>query len=177
MMRAFRLAPVVFLAVALSACATKVQVSTEVEMPLLDPPPPPPRVVATYPEELEPAPLAVPVSQEPARVPSRPVRTDLKPETAPAEQTVPLAERPSLTLSPAPGTEGQTEASIRALLTKASRDLSRANPATLSADGRAQFETARRFLQQAEDALKSRNFVYAGTLADKAATLAAVFAR
>jgi len=177
MMRALRLASVVFLAAALSACATKVPVRTEVELPLLDPPPPPPRVVATYPEELEPAPLAVSVPQEPARVPSRPLRPDLKPETMPAEQTVPLAERPSLTLSPAPGTEGQSEASIRALLARAERDLSRANPATLSADRRAQFETARRFVQQAEEALKGHNFVYAGTLADKAATLAAVFAR
>jgi hypothetical protein len=63
------------------------------------------------------------------------------------------------------------------MLTRAARDLSRVNAATLSADGRAQFETARRFLQQAEEALKGHNLVYAGTLADKAATLAAVFAR
>ena len=50
-------------------------------------------------------------------------------------------------------------------------------PASLNADGRAQFETARRFLQQAEEALKARNIVFAGKLADKAATMAAVLVR
>ena len=35
----------------------------------------------------------------------------------------------------------------------------------------------RRFIQQAEEALKSRNIVFAGKLADKAATMAAVLVR
>lgn len=179
MMRGCRLAWVVLVAATLSACAAKAQVRTEAEMPLLDPPPPPPRVVATYPVELEPAPLAVPVTQEPAsaRPPARPVRPDTPPEPPHTEPTAPPVERPSLTLSPAPGTEAQTEAAIRVMLTKAARDLSKVSTATLSADRRAQFETARRFLEQAEDALKGHNLVYAGTLADKAVTLAAVFAR
>ena len=73
--------------------------------------------------------------------------------------------------------KAQTEAAIRALLGRAARDLARANPASLTSDQRAQFDTARRFLQQAEEALKVRNLVYAGKLADKAATLSAVFAR
>jgi hypothetical protein len=55
--------------------------------------------------------------------------------------------------------------------------LARLNPATLNADGRGQADAARLFLQQAEDALKARNVVYAGKLADKAATIAAVLAR
>jgi hypothetical protein len=45
--------------------------------------------------------------------------------------------------------------------------------ARLSADGRMQYEQSKRFIQQAEDALKTQNFVFAQTLADKAATLAA----
>ncbi len=44
-------------------------------------------------------------------------------------------------------------------------------------DGRAQYDTAKRFLQQAEEALKTRNYVFAGKLADKAATMAAVLVR
>ncbi|MEO8679374.1 MAG: hypothetical protein ABI665_10030 [Vicinamibacterales bacterium] len=179
MMRALRFGWVVIVAATLSACAAKAQARTEIDLPLLDPPPPPPRVVATYPEEIEPAPLVVPATQEPtgARPPTRPARPETRPETAHQEPAPPAAERPSLTLSPAPGTEAQTEVAVRAMLTRAARDLSRVNPATLSADGRAQFETARRFLQQAEEALRGHNLVYAGTLADKAATLAAVFAR
>lgn len=178
MMRA-SLAWVVLAAATLSGCAAKAPAQTEVEMPLLDPPPPPPRVVASYPEELEPAPLPAPVPQEPAsaRPPIRPIRPEIRPETPRAEPSAPPAERPSLTLSPAPGTEVQTEAAIRGMLTTAARDLGKVNVATLSADRKTQFETARRFLEQAEQALKGHNLVYAGTLADKAVTLAAVFAR
>jgi hypothetical protein len=62
-------------------------------------------------------------------------------------------------------------------LTRVTRDLSKVNVATLGADGKAQFETAQRFLQQAEEALKGHNLVFASKLADKAATLASVFIR
>ena len=40
-----------------------------------------------------------------------------------------------------------------------------------------QYEAARRFVQQSEDALKVRNLLYAGKLADKAAAMAAVLVR
>jgi hypothetical protein len=43
----------------------------------------------------------------------------------------------------------------------------------LSPEGRSQFDQARRFSDQAEEALRDRNLPYAATLADKAATLAA----
>jgi histone H3/H4 len=66
-----------------------------------------------------------------------------------------------------------TERSVREMLTRASRDLSRVNYTRLSADGRAQYEQSKRFSAQAEDALRERNLVFAATLADKAATLAA----
>ena len=66
---------------------------------------------------------------------------------------------------------------IRELIARATRDLARVNAASLNADGRAQVEAARRFLQQAEEALKARNVVFAGKLADKAATMAAVLVR
>jgi hypothetical protein len=65
------------------------------------------------------------------------------------------------------------ERNVRDLLTRASRDLNRVDYGRLSADGRAQYEQAKRFSQQAEGALKDRNYVFAATLADKAATLAA----
>jgi hypothetical protein len=62
-------------------------------------------------------------------------------------------------------------------LSRASRDLGRVNAAVLDSDGKAQYATARRFQQQAEEALKSGNLVFAGKLADKAAILAAVLLR
>ncbi len=66
---------------------------------------------------------------------------------------------------------------IRELMARATRDLSRVNAASLNADGRVQAEAARRFLQQANEALKGRNVVFAGKLADKAATIAALLVR
>jgi hypothetical protein len=89
----------------------------------------------------------------------------------------PAPKPPALTLTPVPGTEAKTEASIRALLLRVSRDLARVNANGLSADGRTQFDAARRFVQQSEDALKARNLVYAGKLADKASAMAAVLVR
>ena len=72
----------------------------------------------------------------------------------------------------------QTEASIRvAARDRATRNLQRVNYASLNADGRAQYDTARRFMHQADEALKTSNLVFAGKLADKAATMAAVLVR
>lgn len=179
MMRLSRLLSVAVLAASLGACAAKAQVRTEPELPLLDPPPPPPRVVAQYPEDVAPAqappPEALPA---PERAPARPPRPEskpvaLEPVQGPGEVRSPL----SLTLTPAPGTEAQTAAAIRDLLARAARDLSRVNVAALNTDGRAQFETARRFLQQAEEALTAGNVVFAGKLADKAAIMAALLVR
>ena len=182
-MNTMRVAAIVLLTASMGACAAKAQVLTEAEMPLLDPPVPPPRVVAVYAPEPEPI-AATPTVEEPAppvRPPARPSRPEPKPEpaatTTEAVETVARPAPPSLTLTPTPGSEQQTVAAIRDLIGRASRDLSRVNAATLNADGRAQYDTARRFLQQAEDALKTRNIVFAGKLADKAATMAAVLVR
>ena len=181
-MRLMRALAIVLLTASFGACAAKAQVLTETPMPSLDPPPPPPRVVAVY--APEPEPIAVTPAVEPAapvRPPSRPSRPEQRPE--PAANTTETAESaarpapPSLTLTPTPGSESQTAAAIHDLLERAKRDLSRVNSASLNNDGRAQYDTARRFIQQAEEALKARNIVYAGKLADKAATMAAVLVR
>jgi hypothetical protein len=174
-------APVV-ISVALSACAAKAQVLNEVEVPLLDPPPPPPRVVVIYPEP-EPLPVAPPVeaAATPAKPAPRPQRPDQRPEPAETPAEPVAATRPSsapaLTLTPSPGSEAQTVTAIRALMDKASRDLQRVNAGALNNDGRAQLAMARRFLQQADEALTVRNIVFAGRLADKAATMAAILVR
>jgi len=178
-----RVTLIVLLTASLGACAAKAQVRTEAPLPLLDPPAPPPRVVAAY--EPEPEPIAVTPPVEPAtpvRPPARAPRPEQKPEPTtttpePVENVARPAPGPSLTLTPTPGSEAQTVTAIRELLGRASRDLSRVNVASLGTDGRSQYETARRFIQQADDALKTRNIVFAGKLADKAATMAAVLVR
>lgn len=181
-MKGMRVAAVLLLSVSLGACAAKAQVLTEpAAMPVLDPPPPPPRVVAQYAPEPEPVVVAPPAEVAvPARPPARPARPEQRPDPTPgpdAAETVARPPAPSLTLTPTPGSEAQTVAAIRALLSRATRDLARVNPASLNPDGRAQHDSARRFIQQAEEALKTRNVVFAGKLADKAATMAAVLVR
>lgn len=182
-MISMRALAIVLLAGSVSACAAKAQVRSEIEVPLLDPPPPPPRVIADY-REPEPTPVAPPVEETvaPAKPAPRPPRPEQKPEPAvttpePVDTAARPVAAPSLTLTPTPGSEAQTVTAIRELLGRAARDLSRVNAGALNRDGRAQYDTARRFLQQAEEALKARNIVFAGRLADKAATMAAILVR
>ena len=177
-----RVVCVVLLTASLGACAAKAQVRSEVEVPLLDPPPSPPRMVASYPvpEPLPLTPAAEPVAQ--AKPAPRPPRPEQRPEPVnatpePVESIPRPAPPPSLTLTPIPGSEAQTVTAIRELMQRATRDLSRVNAGALNRDGRSQYETARRFLEQAEDALNARNIVFAGRLADKAATMAAILVR
>jgi hypothetical protein len=66
------------------------------------------------------------------------------------------------------------EKRVRAQLQLAQRDLGQVNPRTLGAEARAQYDSALGFIRQAGEALKVRNLVYAGQLADKAATMAAL---
>ena len=156
-------------------------------MPDLVPPPPPPRIVETYADELgaatEPAgsEAATPGARNIAKPPVTPPATAkpeiAKPEPARTESEKPASQPPALTLKPAPGSQSTTEASIRSLISNASRDLSRVNYGTLNQDGKAQYDMAKRFMQQAEDALRGGNLVFAGKLADKAATMAAVLVR
>jgi hypothetical protein len=59
-------------------------------------------------------------------------------------------------------------------LTHAARDLNRVDYGALSADAKAQYDTAKRFMVLADQAIKARNFVFARTLADKAGVIAGV---
>jgi len=171
----------------MAAGCAKLHARTEPEMPALTPPPPPPHVVEQYVDEpvptIEPSPAETAMSAPPTRTappkPSVPraVVEPPKPEAPRVEPERPASPPPSLTLKPPPGTETKTATSIRALLSRAANDLGRVNYSSLSTDGKAQYDTARRFMQQAEDALRGGNLVYAGKLADKAVTMAAVLVR
>jgi len=59
-------------------------------------------------------------------------------------------------------------------LSNADRDLARVPVASLGADAREQYESAKKFVRMAKDALTAKNYVYAAYCADKAATLAAL---
>jgi hypothetical protein len=69
--------------------------------------------------------------------------------------------------------EGEVERAVRVTLARATADLNRVNYRALNSEARTQFDTARRFIQQADDAIKQKNLVLAKNLADKAAVIAA----
>lgn len=179
-----------FWASVLATGCAKVQARTEPVLPELMPPPPPPRVVETYADGAPAAPVessatesssSTPAARntaKPAVTPPTTTKPEVaKPEPPRAEPEKPAAQPPALTLKPAPGSQSTTESSIRSLMSSASRNLSRVDYGSLNQDGKAQYDMAKRFMQQAEDALRNGNLVFAGKLADKAATMASVLVR
>ncbi len=163
-------------------CA-KAQANTPTDGPPLSVPDAPERVIVPAEEPLpvvvlvpEPPPTAAP--RPPVRPPARRPNTtdpDPRPEpaTPPAAASVPAPAPPPPALRAAPSAaDAAAERGVRDTLTRAGRDLGRVDYGRLSADGRVQYEQSKRFTEQAEQALKDRNFPFAATLADKAATLA-----
>jgi len=125
----------------------------------------PPRLRPAPPRE---PPRAEPPRTEPPKPESPPTPADVKPEETP---------RPAAPLQTMPTTaEGDAERAIRSTLQRASTDLSRVDYRVLNSDARNQYDTAKRIIRQAEDNIRSRNLVFAKTLADKASQLAAQLA-
>jgi hypothetical protein len=183
-------------AIAASGCASA-HAQKQTELPPLDVPAPPARVLP--PLEGGPIDAAAPGAateppaegQEPARRPAAPrgetprgdVRTEPPRTDTPQEQPTPpeappAAEPPAPTLQLAPpGTAPHAEQQVRQQLALAQRDLNGVDYGALPVDARAQYDTAKRFMLLAEQAIKDRNLIFAQTLADKAAAIAAVLLR
>jgi hypothetical protein len=175
---------------ALSGCATA-HAKGGPDAPALDMPAPPPRAVE--PLETEP-PTPATLPDEPARhTPPPPTRRAPAPRpdtsrqeprteppaTPPGEAGRPPAEPPKAppTLQTTPtDVEGKEEQQIRVLLGRATSDLNHIDYRRLNTDARTQYDTAKRFVTQAEDALRKKNLVFARSVADKAAALAAQLA-
>lgn len=158
-----------------SGCA-KAHARTVPEGPALQVPQPPARVIvaASEPPPLpveeplaQPVPPVAPPAVTPRPVPAAPARVARPepPDPPAAARVVPRTLR-------APGDVAR-ERAIRDRLSGATADLGRVDYAKLEAAARGQFDQARRFVQQAEQAIKDQNLAFASTLADKAATLAA----
>jgi hypothetical protein len=171
-------------ALASGAGCRRAQARTVPEMPALEVPPPPPRYVAPADAAVfEPIPLVeVPVRTAPEAPPVVPpslprdaVRVD-PPKTEPVpEQPKPVEEvrSPATTLQTTTADrEGVLERRIRASLKTAGDVLNRVDYRKLNADVQLQYDTAKSFMRQAEEALKNKNLVFAQTVADKAVALA-----
>ena len=173
----------VCLVACLASGCIRARARTIPNMPPLDMPLPPPRLVEAA--ETTPPP-------EPLTLPAEPVRSTLpRPKTppVPAQQTEsskppeppkppeePKEPKPAsaTTLRTTPThKEGELERRTRGLLLEATSNLNRTDYGRLNSDAKGQYDSARGFVRQAEDALRSSNLVFASYLADKAATLAA----
>jgi len=154
----------------------------------LDVPPPPARVISTPPEPVapteatsvdRPAPAsrparavrAAPMRPEPPRA-AEPVRAEAPTDAAPtaAEPVVPSPG--PLLQTPQTADESTAERRTRDVLKRATDLLAGVKAETLGQQARQQHDTARRFVEQAQQALNGRNYVLAASLADKAETLA-----
>ncbi len=171
-------------ACALASCHRQ-RVATEPDLPPLAPPPPPARVVTPPDTSQEPPTPAPEPEQRPPRrlTPRNQTARESAPKTEPPKPAAPPVSTPPPANQPQPATTLQTtppatqlemDRQARGLLAQARYDLGRVNQSALNSDGRGQFDTARRFIEQADEALKEQNFVLALRLADKAATIAGV---
>lgn len=175
-----------------AGCAKKV-VAAPPEPPALVIPVVPPRLVGPVvvqdeppqPVAEAPAESAPPPAPRPARKPTASQQADATrqenggtpveaPKTEPAagEQAsaAPPAE-PRLLRTPETANDSEAVRRVRETLARADQNLKKVNYSTLTQNGRAQADTVRRFITQADEALKARSITFARFLADKAETL------
>ena len=175
---------VALVALAAYGCA-RPKAQTVPEAPPLSVPAPPPRVIPAPPPDPpeESAPPTEETTSKPANRPRsyRPRAEASKPDPKKVEPP-PVVEAPPATqpatLQPGPAaTQTELERRARDQMARASDDLSKVRPNMLDPDAREQYLTAERFRNRAGEALAERNFIYAVTLAEKAATIAADLAK
>lgn len=132
-------------------------------------PPPEPEPV------LEPA-VVPPPRTTATRPPARPEpRTDTATSPPVPATPAPAVDAPAVRATPTAAAAAD-ERKVRDLIAKAAGDLNRVNYKRLSTEGQSQYDQSKRFSEEAQQAIKERNFLFALTLAEKAATLAAELA-
>lgn len=175
----------VALTIAAGCSTAKAQVAMPESTPLSIPQAPA-RVV--MPPSPEPAPVVTDTppasssttSANPPAGSARPNRETRQPATPPSNP--PAATPPPVPTAPTTpletqGNQSELELRARNLLGTADETLKKINYQALSADGKAQYDTAQRFISQANSALVAKNVVYAWQLADKANTIATLLLR
>jgi len=91
------------------------------------------------------------------------------PGTPPASSGTPAAAGPApLLRTPDTANDAEVSRQVKATLARAGDNLNKINYNGLNQGAKGQHDTARRFIAQAEDALKSKNLVFARYLAEKA---------
>jgi hypothetical protein len=170
------------LALAVTGCGTKARAETVPDGPPLAVPVPPAHEIAIEQIVEAPAPEPLPVPEPTPPAPAKPTvtRTPVREREAPAPvaaQPAPAPQTPPAEATAVRAASAADERLVREQLTKAANDLNRVDYKRLSAAGKSQYDQSKRFADEAQQAIKKRDFVYALTLADKAATLAAELVR
>jgi hypothetical protein len=165
------------LSAALAGGCAKARAETVPDGPPLATPQPPSRVFAPIEEEpLVSSPVAdAPVATAPRVPPPAPParRTPPpEPEKPAAAAPQPTVEVPRVLSAASAPADPEAERRITEMLRSATRDLNRVDYRGLTRGGRESYDQAKGFIEEAEKALKERNFVYAQTTADKAGKLA-----
>lgn len=164
-------------------CGTKAGAQTVPDGPPLAVPLPPAHEIVIEQVVEAPPPEPPPVLEPAPPAPPKPTvtRTQVRPER---ENPAPVAAQPAPAPQTAPteatavrAASAADERRVRELMSKAATDLNRVDYKKLSTEGKSQYDQSKRFSDQAQQAIKERNFVYAVTLAEKAATLAAELVR
>ena len=168
-----------------AGCASaRAQVQPEAH-PALEVPPVPPRQIAPLPVEppaLEPV-AELPTESMPASPPrSRPNNrepnnrgTDPKADPKPPETpdpTAPPAPAPVPPLRQGTVDGPELERQVRDTLERAGKILAGINPLGLNEERRTNYDYAKNFIKQAEDAIKANNLSLAKSLAERAETIA-----
>jgi hypothetical protein len=186
------LAPLLGLGGCASASAT-----SKASEPALVIPPPPPHVIPITPE-----PVLEPVADVPAatasgsaprtgrgtrETPPRPAAADAKPDPKGGAEAAPPADAPVTSPPPVapPGPAPQlrtaespgTEATVRVTIDRTRQILGTVDYRQLNAVLKKAYDDAKKFADQADDALKQGNVVFAQGVAGKAETLAKELAR
>lgn len=166
-------------------CASKARAQALPDGPPLAVPLPPAHEIAIEqiaeapPPEPPPAPEPVPPAPRPATAGTR---TPASPETretpAPAVVQAPPPPQPQPEVPAVRATTSiADERRVRDLMRSAATDLTRVDYKKLSKEGQSQYDQSKRFSDQAQQAIKEKNFAYALTLAEKAANIAAELVR
>ena len=172
--------------VSLTGCGSKARAQTLPDGPPLAVPAAPvheivvEQIAEAPPPEPEPEVVAVPATSKPT-VQRTPVG-----KPAPRQEATPAANQPAVTPPPAPeapvvraapAASVGDEKKAQSLIAKARSDLENVNYQRLSAEGKNQYNQSKQFSDEAQQAIKERNFLLANTLAEKAAKLAAELVR
>ncbi|HUF23092.1 MAG TPA: hypothetical protein VMN81_03110, partial [Vicinamibacterales bacterium] len=144
----------------LAGCATA-RAAAPLETVRLEVPPVPPRVIVPDIEEValspEPGDVVRPAAQRPD--------AQARPPEKPADPPKPVEEAPRVR-TPQMANNEEADRVVRAIMARAQGLLGGVDYRALSPAARQQYDIARRFITQADNALKIRNYVFARNLAD-----------